>query len=613
MWDEPFHDGSPLYLPEPPSGLGERFDVLLRVPRSARATRVVCRQVHDGEPLTVEAVLDRRDDHADWFRARLRQHNPVVNYRFLTDTGPQRYRWITAAGQRDHDPADAGDFRTSIHPGAPPWVYDSVGYQIFPDRFARSSPDGPPAPAWARPARSWDERPAWGNPDQPRHFFGGDLAGIEQHLDHIAALGADLLYLTPVFPAPSNHRYNADTFDHVDPLLGGDAAYAALISAAHRRGMHIIGDLTTNHTGNRHSWFLRAKGDAASPEASYYHFTDHPDDYIAWFDVPSLPKLDYRSPDLVERMITGSSSPIRRYLDPPFGLDGWRVDVANMTGRQGAVDLNHEVAAAIDATMRAHHPDAYLVGEHFHDFLADLGPQGWHGIMNYAGFAKPLWQWLAAGELPMDNWLGIPWAGWPRLPATAMVATMREFAAAPWQQRRASLTLVGSHDTPRISSITGSTGLVEVAVAALMTTPGVPMVWMGDELGLAGITGEDGRRTIPWGDPSTWRAPAWQVYRDLIALRRSSPALRSGSLRWLFADADRAVFTREAPGQRLLVWLARAPGTPIRIPLAALDAGPAPAVEARYSNRSVIVANGALALPADGPGAAVWQIDTHAE
>lgn len=607
MWDEPFHDGSSLYLPEPANELGDEFDVFLRVPKSAGAARVVCRQVHDGEPFCVEALLDRSDANADWYRATLRQHNPVVNYRFLTDTGPYGYRWTTAAGQRDHDPPDSGDFRSSLHPGAPAWVYDSVAYQIFPDRFARAGAADVAQPPWARVAESWDELPHLGTRDQPRHFFGGDLPGIEAHLDHIEDLGANLLYLTPVFPAPSNHRYNADTFDRVDPLLGGDAAFASLIAAAHSRGMRVIGDLTTNHTGSHHDWFVKAQRRPDSPEASYYFFDDHPDDYVAWFGVPSLPKLNYSSPALRERMLTGVDSPLRRYLAQPFLLDGWRIDVANMTGRQGATDLNREVADTVQEVVAQQHPGAYVVGEHFHDFSTDLSPRGWQGIMNYAGFAKPLWQWLGSGSLPVDNWLGVPWDGWPRLPGGAMVSAMRDFAAVPWQHRRSSLTLVGSHDTARIRSITGSAELVEVAVAALMAFPGVPMVWMGDELGLEGATGEDGRRTMPWGRPADWDTDTLAAYRRLITLRRSTPALRSGSLRWLYCDADRVVFLRESPQESVIVLLARASGDSIRIPLAALDAGAPLELEPLYSRSAVMIGASALALPGDGPGAAMWR------
>ena len=202
-----------------------------------------------------------------------------------------------------------------------------------------------------------------------------------------------MLYLTPVFPARSNHRYDASTFDHVDPVLGGDEAFAALVEAAHARGLRVMGDLTTNHTGDAHEWFLAARADAASPEAGFYSFDEHPERYASWLGVTSLPKLDQSSPELRARLYDGPGSVVARWLEA--GLDAWRIDVANMTGRAGAQDLAHDVARTLVATARAVRPDAWVLAEHGHDAGGDLQGDGWHGTMDYAGFTRPVWTWLA--------------------------------------------------------------------------------------------------------------------------------------------------------------------------------------------------------------------------
>ncbi len=150
-------------------------------------------------------------------------------------------------------------------------------------------------------------------------LFGGDLRGVEQHLDHVASLGANALYLTPFFPAGSVHRYDATSFEHVDPLLGGDEALRSLLEAAHARDIRVIGDLTTNHVGIGHDWF------AKHPD---FFYVDG-DEYAAWMGVPTLPKLNWESAELRAEMVRV----VRKWLD--FGLDGWRIDVANMTGRHG--------------------------------------------------------------------------------------------------------------------------------------------------------------------------------------------------------------------------------------------------------------------------------------
>ena len=131
-------------------------------------------------------------------------------------------------------------------------------------------------------------------PDCPRQLYGGDLDGIIAHLDHIASLGVGTLYLTPFFPAESNHRYNASTFDRIDPLLGGDEAFARLADAAHARGMRLMGDLTTNHCGDTHEWFQAALADPTQPEARFFFFDQHPDQYAAWWDMPG--DADLRPP-----------------------------------------------------------------------------------------------------------------------------------------------------------------------------------------------------------------------------------------------------------------------------------------------------------------------------
>ena len=142
----------------------------------------------------------------------------------------------------------------------------------------------------------------WQGPHSPVQWYGGDLDGIAAHLDHLERLSASLLYVTPVFEGRSVHRYDAVTFDRVDPTLGGDPAWRRLIDAAHARGIRIVGDLTLNHTGVGHEWFRRAQADASSPEAAFYYFDEHPDEYQSWWGIKSLPKLDHRNAELARRL-----------------------------------------------------------------------------------------------------------------------------------------------------------------------------------------------------------------------------------------------------------------------------------------------------------------------
>ena len=301
---------------------------------------------------------------------------------------------------------------------APDWGRDGVIYQIFPDRFARSAAAAErETPAWALPA-AWDDEVVFegSDPHTPLQLFGGDLDGIVDHLDHIAELGADIVYTTPVFPGESNHRYNATTFDHVDPLLGGDEAYARLSTAVHARGWRILGDLTTNHTGDTHEWFLAGQADPGDPHRSYYYFDDD-GTYACWMGHSTLPKVNHANPALRAAMVEGPDSVVGRWLRPPYDVDGWRIDVANMTGRLGELDLAHEVARSARGTAAQLREDPLVIGEHNHDATGDVDGDGWHGTMNYSGFSWPVWSWLrdpASPARPFGRPVPVPRRGGQR-------------------------------------------------------------------------------------------------------------------------------------------------------------------------------------------------------
>ena len=444
-------------------------------------------------------------------------------------------------------------------------------------------------------------------PETPYQYFGGDLDGITARLEHIASLGADTVYLTPIFPARSNHRYDASSFDQVDPLLGGDSALHRLSEALHSRGMRLMGDLTTNHCGDAHEWFKTGIADPDSVEAGFFLFTRHPDEYVCWFGHKSLPKFNHANPELRRRLYEGKDSVVARWLGPD-GFDGWRIDVANMTGRHGTTDLNHMVSTTLRETMAEADPEALLLAEHSHDASQDLQVDGWHGVMNYAGFTRPVWQWLKpAAPVPFEAG---PFVSIPRLSGTDIVGSMRDFAAAvPWRATKHALNLVGSHDTFRISTMLGDPRLVTVAFGLLATMPGIPMLWAGDEIGQEGANGEDGRRPFPWDNPGEWDHDRLATTRSLFQTRNRSEALREGGLRWLAIEEDAFTFLRESTNETVLVHAARAGHTSINIPTTVIGnrlhglAG-TPDLHAN--------AGGVITLPNEGPAVAIWRCDPPA-
>lgn len=608
----PHHDGSARYVSTLAPALGETVTVLVRVRAGDPATGVWVRSTPDGEPRFAEAVVDRTTATDRWWRAEVEMRNPVTGYRFLLRDPAGGYRWLTAAGVAAHDVPDATDFRLVAGDPPPAWSRDAVVYEIFPDRYARSVvARSRELPSWAV-ACDWDTPVIGRGLETPRQVYRGDLDGVVDRLDHVADLGANALYLTPIFPARSNHRYDAASFDRVDPLLGGDEALRRLASAVHGRGWRLVGDLTTNHCGDAHPWFVAARSCVDAPEREMFYFGDG--GYESWLGVPTLPKLNWGSAQLRRRFFGGpagfggltSATGVDpagvavRWLDI---FDGWRVDVANMTGRRRIDDYAHEVARLMRAAVTRAHPDALLVAEHAHDATADLDVGGWHGTMNYAGFTRPVWSWLRAEDLELP-FLGVP-GGVPRIPGGAAVATMRAFAARmSWRSLTHSWTLLGSHDTARIRTVVGTAARHEVAAGLLLTLPGTPMVFAGDELGLTGVNGEHSRTPMPWHRRLAWDTAHLARYRALIALRRGYAALREGGLRWLHADDEVLVFARETAQETVLVQARRGSGAPVRLPLASGEAA-----EPLYGDQALRPdREGWVQLPGEGPSFGIWRL-----
>ncbi len=593
------HDGSPLYVSNASPVLGETVTLRIRVPREANPTRIVVRTVHDGEPAITLAKLESKSSESEtWYSASMLIRNPLTHYRWLI-TGEGYYYWLTAEGLVSHDTSDAHDFAITVGSAAPIWPLNSVVYQIFPDRFGRSN-HSYQAPTWALP-RKWESHPEGRSKNTPFEYFGGDLWGIIDHLKHLQDLGVNVLYLTPVFPAGSTHRYDAQSFDVVDPLLGGDEAYRALIDACHNVGIKVIGDITLNHSGDNHEWFLRAK--AGDPNyRDFYTFDNSEHGYECWLGVKSLPKFNFRSERLIDRLITGEKSVIRKWLR--FGQDGWRVDVGNMLARQGELDLNQAIARLVREVVTEEGAEKLLIAEHFHDSGPDLPGDGWHGGMNYAAFTRPTWSWLVDRSFGSD-WLGIP----VEIPSTTgeqLISTVAAFVSRmPWQSRVHSWSILSSHDTARIRTVVGSQERQQAAMILLMTMPGTPMIFAGDEIGAQGRWGEDSRTTFPWERPEEWDLDTLSQCRTLISLRKTSPALAQGGIRWIYATDDVLAFIRESIDDRILVVVSRSRAGDVDLDLVSLGARkliPLFGFDARTSQSQV-----SISIPTAGGG--IWRIE----
>ncbi len=603
MLDHPHHDGSPRYVSTQEPTLGSIVTVWLVVPHGCASSKVWVRIARDGEPDHVEAVVDQRTESETWWRADIAITNYITSYRFLLR---DPHRVVNQLGTFAHEVPDSNNFRLVAYASAPRWSTDAIMYQVFPDRFARSAAaDGRTMPEWAI-EKSWSELPTRDGDEAMTEVFGGDLDGLASKAQHLLDLSIDLVYSTPVFPAKSNHRYDSTTFDRVDPLLGGDEALVRCVEELHRHGIRFIGDLTTNHTGNHHEWFERAQSDPDCVERSFYKFHKHPDEYESWFDFPTLPKLDFSSTALVRRLLQGSGSIVAKYLLPPFSFDGWRIDVANMTGRSGADDHLHMVARTIRETMAAIRSDTFLTAEHAHDATADLTGDGWYSTMNYAGFTNPLWSWLGV-DGSEGFFFGTP-VSRPAYDGHATKSVMDAFSSQiSWRSRTNNMNLLTSHDSVRFRTIVG--GDVErqiVGLGVMIGMPGIPMVFQGDEFGMTGDHNHLTRSPVPWDRPYLWDQRTLSAHKELLGLRRSSSALRHGGFRWVSVGSDHMAWLRETAEERILCLARRAAGPSLSMESRQL--GLAPNVTSSCLTGGRDIGGARVTLPGDGPAFHMWRL-----
>lgn len=552
----PHHDGSELYVSNIAPQIGDSIKLKVRIPKSYIFEQAFIRVYEDGEPRTYELKISKNLTMETWYEVSIKIFNLHTIYRFVF-IGDGKYEWLNALGLSDHDVHSNNDFQIVATTENPQWIHSSVFYQIFPDRFARSGTVNI-TPDWAHP-REWNQLPRGRSKFTGQELYGGDLLGVQQHLDHIQNLGVNGIYFTPLFPSRSNHRYDATSFDYVDPVLGGDKAFQSLIKAAKSKKIRILGDLTSNHCGVGHDWLAKAKKNKNSKERTYFYWDKSIKwGYVGWYGLESLPKLNYASQALRQVMYGAKNSIVKKWISPKYGMAGWRIDVGNMTGVQGSDDFHVEVMRGIRNAMHEVNPDTWLVAENGDFKAGDLDGLGWQGAMNYQGFMRPFWNWINRNSEITGGFQGLPFA-MPKINGQQLVASIQEFnASIPWRSLTASMLLLDSHDTARFRTVVlGDKSAHIVAMTMMLTYPGVPSIFAGDEIGLEGSWGEDARRTINWDDKSQWDLDFLEEVKKLIQLRKSHDALINGGLRWIAVEKDFIAYLRESKKESILILISR--------------------------------------------------------
>lgn len=478
-------------------------------------------------------------------------------YRFEISNGSQTV-WYNAHGASATQPS-TGDF--FIIPGfrTPAWMKNGVMYEIFVDRFY----DGDPANDVKNGQYTYEgcatERHAWGTSVyatakgcNSEVFFGGDLAGIDQKLDYIKdTLGANILYLTPIFEAPTNHKYDTTDYYKVDPAFGTASELEKLIRDVHSsangpRG-YIILDGVFNHTGDSNCWFGKetygsltcsvagAYQSRSSPYYSWYTFQSWPNRYSSFMDsVPTMPKLNYGASGspVREQIYAGANSVVQTYLEPPYDIDGWRLDSAQMLdadGHGGSDATNHQIMRQLRTAVLSVNPNAEILGEYWGDPAPwlDEGDQ-WDGAMNYNGFTDPVSEWLCGVDESGKS---------AALDVTQFDAWLRTARAdVPMNALETMTNELGTHDTPRFTTRCDDVlAKTELAMIFQFTYIGTPTIYYGDEYGMHGANDPDDRRTFDWSK-ATPSDPGVALAHRLISIRHAYPALRSGSFMTLITD-----------------------------------------------------------------------------
>jgi cyclomaltodextrinase / maltogenic alpha-amylase / neopullulanase len=404
----------------------------------------------------------------------------------------------------------------------PYWVQDAIFYQIFPDRFANGDTSNDPlnVQKWGTPPTNWG-------------FQGGDLRGILQHLDYLMDLGVNSLYLNPIFLASPNHRYHTCDYFKIDPRLGTQADFHALVDTLHNNNMRIILDGVFNHCGRGFFAFtdVLENGDK-SDFKDWFYIKQFPLDaygdgdvqnYSGWWNHKALPKLNTGNTKVREYIFS-----VARYWIEQ-GADGWRLDVPNEINDDG-------FWAEFRQVVKSANRDAYLTGEIWNVNPRWANDTHFDGLMNY-----PVRDALAAVLQGRENTIQF----------SEQIEAL--FKAYPRENMYSMYVPLDSHDTERFKTLVGRDNRkLKLAFLFQMAFPGAPAIYYGDEIGMEGGKDPDNRRAFPWRE-SNWDQGLRQWIRQLISLRKQMPSLRRGEYVRLLAEEDVYSFGRILGEQGILV------------------------------------------------------------
>ncbi|MBL1209981.1 glycoside hydrolase family 13 protein [Geminocystis sp. GBBB08] len=426
----------------------------------------------------------------------------------------------------------------------PQWVKDAVFYQIFPDRFAQSKPKINYPGYWqSSNLETWEVMPT------PQKYKGGNFWGIIDKLDYLQDLGINAIYFTPIFQSTCNHRYHTQDYYQIDPLLGGNFAFQEFLKQAHDRNIKVVLDGVFNHVGRGFFYFNDIlENGPHSPWLDWFKIENwplapydgsQPANYVSWVNNRALPQFNHDNPQVKEYIMQVGEYWIQQ------GIDGWRLDVPNEVQTKGFWQ-------EFRSRIKAINPEAYIVGEIWVDARQWLDGTQFDGVMNYL-FTESTMAFVGVDRI-LRQYVDKPtYEPYPPLSAEEYQVKIQELLQLyPWEITLTQLNLLASHDTARLLTIAGGDiNTVKLSTLLLLTFPGAPSIYYGDEVGLEGGLDPDCRRSFP--SQQYWNLDLLKYHQDLIHLRHQYSALRTGDYQMLSAQNGVYAFSRNLDQETVII------------------------------------------------------------
>lgn len=585
-----YSDGTAMFVSAPQPALGQTVTVRLRLYKDAPVRHVLLRYLRNGLEQLVHARPAGVERGLIWYEAAMLVTERRMQYQFYLVTEEAVY-FYTQRGISTCLPDHTFDFVLLTDYVQPAWVKEAVFYQIFPERFCNGDEENDVQPGEyvqeGHPAihrDCWEDTPLAYEKGFCLDFHGGDLQGIREKIPYLKDLGVTALYLNPIFRAPSVHKYDCVDYFHVDPHFGGDEALAELSRALHEAGIKLILDISINHTGANHRWFNRdgmffdtafgAYHDPGAPERAYYFFGPG-NTYHGWCGNANLPTLNYTSQALREQIYRGENSVLKKWLKPPYSIDGWRFDVADTFARNDDVQLAHELWPEIRRSIREENPQAYILAEDWGDCAQYMQGSEWDSPMNYFACGRPIRQFLGQTDLFMGREPVL--RDLPRRMTGEELENrvMQYLAKLPWALWENQFNLFDSHDVSRFHNDPAVSGMAwRGAVYFQFILPGAASIYYGDEAAVDGTLGsnEGCRYPMPWSRAFR-HGEAYRIYRTMAHLKAAEPALSRGGMKFLYAGGYTAAIARFTEDEAFLAVIsADREDCRIRLPLGAVGA-----------------------------------------